>query len=237
MSYFAGDFPSVAHFAESALEMATAVASHAEIAMSCLVLGMGLGGVGEYERATALLEQGLASARRVGAAWLAGGLLNGLGELARSQGQYEEAFPHFEDALAIAADIRNTWLAAHVLDNIGHTAYSQQRYDQARTYFQRSLQASMDLGDERGMAMGIEKIGGLYAAEGHAEIAAQLLGAADALRTRRNSPVEGMDVADYQEFVQLTRDQLDEASFDAAWQTGQAMPLADVLDLVQEETP
>ncbi|NDJ78704.1 MAG: helix-turn-helix domain-containing protein [Chloroflexi bacterium] len=232
LAYFAGDFPAVARHAEQALALATEADSQENMAFACLALGMGLGGAGEYEQAASMLAQGLVAARKADEQWLIASIRNGFGELARSQGAYDQAQAQFEEALEIATDIAYTWLASHILDNIGLTAYSQGYYDRARDFFQRSLTASIDLGDQRGMAMVIEKIGGLYAVEGQAEIGARLLGAADALRTRKNAPIEGMDMADYQQFVQFTHDQLDQASFDAEWQAGQQLPLSQVMALI-----
>jgi predicted ATPase/DNA-binding XRE family transcriptional regulator len=232
LAYVAGDFPAVAHYSEQALAEAMAAASNTDMAFACLGLGMGNGGAGNYEVAATYLERGMESAQRAGEVWLIASLLNGFGEVARSQGHYEQALMHFEEALTLTNEIGYTWLAAHILDNIGLTAYSQGRYDRARDYFQRSLQASIDLSDERGIAVCIEKFAGLSAVEGQAELAARLLGAADALRARKNAPIEGMDEADYQQFVQLTREQLDDTTFAGAWNTGQRLPLSQVIDLL-----
>lgn len=236
LAYFAGDFPALARYAEQALTTALEVTSESNIAFACLCLGMGNGGQGRFERATAYLEQGLAAAHKAGETWLVGSVLNGFGELSRSQGHYDHALEYFEEALELTNEIGYTWLAAHIFDNIGLAAYSQGRFDLAREYLRKSLHASIHLGDERGIAMCIEKIGGLSAAAGEAECSAMLLGAADALRTLKNAPIEGMDMADYQTFVQLTRDQLDGPTFEQAWQAGQQLPLAQVITLALNDT-
>jgi hypothetical protein len=66
------------------------------------------------------------------------------------------------------------------------------------------------------------------------EQAACLLGAADALRTVRNAPVEGMDADDHQRSLAVLSEQLDSTVFQSAWQTGQALSLAEIVKQATE---
>jgi hypothetical protein len=128
----------------------------------------------------------------------------------------------------------NLWLSAHILDNMGHTAYSQGHYDIAGGHIRRSIEASMSLGDERGIAMCLEKLGGIAIAQTQPEFAARLLGAAEALREARNTPVEGMDATDYGRFVEQLRGELPSDLLQLAWNEGRHLPLSHLLEQILE---
>jgi tetratricopeptide (TPR) repeat protein len=170
------------------------------------------------------------AAQQVDAQWCIASLLNGLGEVRRSQARYEQALDYFEQALKVGREIGNLWINAHILDNMGHTAYAQGRYQIAADYVRQSMEASVALGDERGIAMCLEKLGGIALARQQPEHAARFLGAAEALREARNTPVEGMDAADYQRFVEQLQSQLPADVLDSRWQEGRHLPLSQIID-------
>lgn len=230
MSYFAGDFPAIKPYAEAALAAAQVARSDRDVALACNTLGMQSGGMGHYDAALRYFEQGMNAVNPDTMPWVLGGLLNGLGEIERSQGNYDKAMIYYEKALVPADEMKNLWLSAHVLDNIAHTAYSQGRYTVAEDNIRRSLKASITLGDERGIAMCLEKLGGIAIAQEQLKFAARLLGAAEALRETRNTPVEGMDAADYKHFVNQLHKQLPAAELKLAWMDGRQAPLSQLLE-------
>src|SRR5579859_1003985 len=62
------------------------------------------------------------------------------------------------------------------------TKRAQKDYRAARRFRQRSLEIADSLGEQRAIAEGLEELARVDAAEGHAERAAALLGASQALR-------------------------------------------------------
>ncbi|MBZ0282644.1 MAG: helix-turn-helix domain-containing protein [Anaerolineae bacterium] len=234
MSYFAGDFPAIGPYAEKALASAKLVNSSRDIAMACTTLGMQNGGMGNFEAAIRYFEQGIDAVKYEDLPWETASLWNGLGEVERSQGHYEAALKYYSTALDLSDGMGNLWLSAHILDNIGHTAYSQGRYDMADAHIRRSMEASIALGDERGIAMCLEKLGGIAIARKQLELAARLLGAAEALRETKNTPIEGMDAADYQQFVEQLHQQLAADVLEVVWNEGRSLPLSQIIDQALE---
>lgn len=230
LSYFAGDFPAVGVYAQAALTTAQDINDGRQIAFACTSLGMQSGGMGNFDAAIAYFNQGIAAAGEMHLPWEVGSLLNGLGEVARSQGQYDKALEYYASALDLADGMGNLWLSAHILDNMGHTAYSQGHYETAREHIRRSMQASIALEDERGVAMCLEKLGGIAIARQQPKQAARLLGAAEALRKARNTPVEGMDAADYRHIVEALQEQLVPDVLQFLWHEGGRLPLAQIID-------
>lgn len=235
LSYFGGDFPAIGPYAEKALTCAQLQNNVRDIAWACITLGMQNGSMGNFAGAIRYFDQGMKAVTPAEMPWETGSLLNGLGEIARSQGRFEEALNYYADALDLAEQMGNRWLAAHILDNIGHTAYSQGEYEMAYDHIRRSLEASIALEDERGIAMCLEKLGGIAIAREQLEIAARLLGAAEALRKSKNTPIEGMDIADYQRFVEQLKQRLSSDLFASEWDEGSRLPLASIIDQLLEK--
>jgi tetratricopeptide (TPR) repeat protein len=236
LSYFAGDFPAVGAYAEQALHSAQQADSARDIARARITLGMQCGGMGRFDAAINHFEQGIAAGDNLDLPWELSSLWNGLGEVARSQGRFDDALAYYSQALELSDGMGNLWLSAHILDNIGHTAYSQGRYAFAEDHVRRSMEASLALGDERGIAMCLEKLGGIAIARERHEAAATLLGAAESLREARNTPVEGMDAADYQRFVEQLRERLPADVLRSAWELGRQLQLSDIIDQTLERS-
>jgi len=229
LAYFAGEYSLIGQYGTAALTAAQAVESHLNIAWAYTSLGMANGGMGNFAEATQYFQKGLDAAQLADIPEEAAGLLNGLGEVARSQGQFDTAHSYFEHALTISRNIGNLWLSAHVLDNMGHAEYAQAHYDTAQQHIRESMEASIALGDERGIAMCLEKLAGIALASSRPEQAARFLGAAGSLRKAKNAPVEGMDVEDYNQIVADLQEQLAPVKISALWRAGQQLSLSQII--------
>jgi predicted ATPase/DNA-binding XRE family transcriptional regulator/Tfp pilus assembly protein PilF len=229
LAYFAGEYPLVEQYSVAALATAQAVESYRNVAWAYTSLGMANGGMGNFEEATRYFQKGLDATQHADLPQEEAGLLNGFGEVARSQGQFDSAHSYFEHALTISRRIGNLWIAAHILDNMGHAAYSQGQYEAAQRRIRESMEASIALGDERGIAMCLEKLAGIALKRSQPEYAATLLGVADSLRKAKNTPVEGMDVEDYNQIVADLHEQFPSERIQAAWQAAQHLSLSQII--------
>ena len=118
-------------------------------------------------------------------------------------------------------------MALHLLGRV-----AQREGDQPAAL--RQLAAALALrnavGDREDLAISLEALGVLLA--GHdAELAARLLGAAEALRTRHRLPDTGEAAAEREAGLVTLRAALDTGTLAVAWTAGQSAPL----DLVVEE--
>ena len=229
LSYLSGDYPAIIPYAQQALTEAQKIRNRKEMAWAYTTLGMANGGIGNFADAVQLFEAGLSACHEADIPWEHASLLNGLGEVSRNQNQFEQAMMYFHQALEIGERIDNLWLNAHILDNMGHVEYTRNNLNISQTYIRRSLQASQTLGDERGIAMCLEKLGGIALKQRQLERATQLLGSADRLRKAKNTPIEGMDRKDYDAIVASLRSQLSEEDFTQAWSIGYSTPISQVL--------
>ena len=62
--------------------------------------------------------------------------------------------------------------------------------------------------------------------------AARLFGAAEVLREVRNTPIEGMDAADYGRFVEQLREQVAADVLEVTWNEGRQMRLSQLLEQI-----
>jgi non-specific serine/threonine protein kinase len=115
---------------------------------------------------------------------------------------------------------------------------------QAAALFEESLKLFAELGNKMGIAECLEGLAGVAAGdrtstrrELRAERAAQLFGAAEALREAATTPLPPYRRADVDRDLAAARAQLDDAAFDAAWEAGRAMTMERAVGYALEETP
>ena len=179
---------------------------------------------GDSARATSLAEQGLALVRAGGPRESPGGVRFLLGELLRHQGRLAEARTLLEESLGSGTgpgeprDLfqRQTRLA-RLLAQQGDTAGARALYEQNRTLLPLA-------GYKYLIADYLEGRGMLEAALGAPGRAAQLWGAAAALREGIGAPMYPVDRDIYAQAVAAARAQLGATAFAAAWAAGRALP-------------
>ena len=201
-----------------------------------------LGGIalyeGAYTQARVAFSGELAAAH---AAHDRGGIANALsslGDVARAEGKYAEATARYEESLALyrELDFDQEWMA-RVLRHLGEVALDQGDVVLARSRAIESLLAARDLA-ERGVPQigpALEVLAGVAAAQGLAERALRLAGAAAALRERLRQtpwPVEAEALA---RWLAPARQVLTAAVAEAAWSEGQALPLEQAMAYALEE--
>jgi predicted ATPase/class 3 adenylate cyclase len=189
-----------------------------------------------YERAQPLFEEGLSLAREIDAKDLIPILLNNVGEIARIRGDYEEARRLYQQAVDGNREIGNRLGTAIGLLNLGFVAYTQEDYAAAHSFFEQSLAIMRELGGKVNYASCLEGLAAVYAAQGQAERAARLLGAAETVREIINAPRSLADRPNYDRSVATTRSLLGEKAFVRLWADGRALTLERAISLATEET-
>lgn len=125
------------------------------------------------------------------------------------QGDYDVAQVYFESSLKQMNGLLDPYLLATILCNLGFSLLAQDKIQDAVARFRESLSLYKDLGDQRGIAYGIEGCASVAALQQQTERAARLFGAADALREHIAAPRPHVDTALYDLFLakgQILRD-------------------------------
>jgi predicted ATPase/DNA-binding SARP family transcriptional activator len=183
---------------------------------------------GDYERATALLEEALTLARAAKEKNATAWALLLLGNVVWFQRRDpSRAMPLYQESLALSRQIREKFHLGQVLFALGEVARSQGDYGRAQSYYGETLALVREAGENwPHIAPGLIGFGELCLAQGMPERAARLLGAADLNRLHGFLSFRFYSKrADVEHDVAAARAQLGEEAFAAAWAEGQAMTL------------
>jgi predicted ATPase/DNA-binding CsgD family transcriptional regulator len=175
------------------------------------------------------LHEGRAFIEKVGSrhwsAWA-----NGIAALvALREGEIERASILAREALGYYRERDARWYIAWMLHVLGRVDVQRGDLTAARSSYQESLTLGQQLSEEWITAFNLEGLAGVAVVQGAYEWAAQLLGAAEALREAIAVPLMPADRASYEQTVHVARARLGASAFASAWQEGRAMTPEQVL--------
>jgi predicted ATPase/DNA-binding XRE family transcriptional regulator len=184
---------------------------------------------GDYERAMALYERGLNLRRQMGDRWRLVASLNNMGGLARYRGDLERARRLLEESLHLAQELGHRVGVAVALTALGEVARDQHDDRRAVDLIKQGLLLSHDTDYLFNVAYCLEGLGEIAVAQGNAELAARLRGAAMGLHRSIASPLSPSDREDHEHTLISIRAALGEAAFAREWALGETMPLDQVI--------
>ena len=166
---------------EESLAVARAVGDRGAEAAAWWGLGKAAATAGDGGAARAAYTESLTVCRVLGGDWRAAYPLNSLGVLALAEGDAATARALLEERLPELRATGPRWLLGHVLVNLGTTALELGDPEGARADLAEGLQLFRELASLDGAAMGLAGLARLAAAQGQAERAGRLFGAAAVL--------------------------------------------------------
>jgi predicted ATPase/DNA-binding CsgD family transcriptional regulator len=177
----------------------------------------------DQARVPSLLEECLALSREIGfkegiaaSFWLSGQVALGRGELVTARSLAEKS-------VALYKEMGHRHGTAESLSALGKVLVAEGDYAAARTQYEESLVISAELGEKWIIATCLVGLGEVVAAQQKLAWAAQLWGAAEALRDALGIPIQPVERADYERAVSSARVHLGERAFAAAWAQGRSM--------------
>jgi predicted ATPase/transcriptional regulator with XRE-family HTH domain/tetratricopeptide (TPR) repeat protein len=182
---------------------------------------------GDGERGIVFSQEGLARARECGDVLLTGYALHNMGVAAWLQGDQAQARSLLAAAL-ISLDQRGE-AGSEVLASIGLIALDQRDFSGARKAFADSLQIGRTGSIPWLVSTDLEGLAGVAAAQGEAELAARLYGAADAIRTSCGTPVRPSHQNIHASGVAAAEALLGREGFNRAYQQGRAVPVEQMI--------
>jgi hypothetical protein len=233
----AGDAAGARPLLEEALAVARAVGDRAAEGTALWGLGNEAATAGDRGAARAAYEASLARFRALGDEWGAALALNALGALALAASDAAGARARLEEPLPRLRAAGPRWLLAPVLVNLGAAALRLGDPEGARAHLAEGLRLWRDLARPDGAALGLAGLARLAAAQGQAERAGRLFGAAAALFPADGRLADGTDRAAFDRDVAAARSGLDPAAFAAGWTAGQALPPEQAIAEALEDAP
>ena len=218
-----GELEEAALLCEDALKLYRGIEDSTGIARALGELGAILQRQGQFDRAAAALEEALRLLRELGDPERTSFTLVALGALEQIRGNPDQAAGHYEESLEIARDLGDKHGTATALVNLGEVTQLRGDNQRAAVLYRESLLLYAELKMDIAIAYCLEVLAGIDAAEGLADRAAQLFGAAENVREEIGAPVESFNLERYQGDVSSVREALERDTFDAAWATGRAL--------------
>ncbi len=198
-------------------------------------LGFVASNQGDSATARALYEQSLALCRELGDKRGVAFVLNSLGNVALNQGDYATARTLFEESLTLGRELGDKRGVAQSLNDLGLVALNQGDYATARALLEQSLTLRRELGDKRGVAHSLVGFGRLALTQGQSQRAAKLSGVVEALLAAIGARLGRPEGPIHTDTIAAARAQLDEATFNAAWDEGHAMMMEQAIEYALTE--
>jgi predicted ATPase/DNA-binding CsgD family transcriptional regulator len=178
---------------------------------------------GDQERVRSLIDECLALSGEVGFKEGIAASYSLLGQLALGQRDVVTAHLLAEKSVALYREMGHRHGTAESLAVLGKVVAAQGDYATARTQYEESLAISGKLGEKWVIAACLLGLGEVVAAQQKLAWAAQLWGAADALRDALGIPIPPVERVDYERSLSAARVHLGERAFAAAWAQGRSM--------------
>lgn len=192
---------------------------------------------GDFDSARVQYQDGLTIFQKLGDQYGVVTSMMGLAEVARCQGAYVLASSLNEETILLWKALGEKWNMAMALHNLGHVTQHQGDLERAGSIFAEGLLLFHEANAKVGIAMCLTGLAGVAATHSNpaqAERAARLFGAAQSLLDSTGTTLQAADLDDYTHNLEFARSQLDQPSFDAAWEQGSAMDLDEVVKYALE---
>jgi predicted ATPase/DNA-binding CsgD family transcriptional regulator len=209
---------------EEALTLSRELGDKKEVAKALFELGWQAKNQEQYPRARALLEEALAMHRELGDTGAIAHTLFQLAEvLYRVQGNPATVHSLLEESLALFREVGDKEGTAYVFDLSGEIALNQGDLQAARPLLETALALYREIGDLPAMSWTL--YGAAFGAKAQREFewAAELWGAAEAMREARGASLPSVERANYERAVAAVRARLGEEAFAATWSLGRNM--------------
>jgi predicted ATPase/transcriptional regulator with XRE-family HTH domain len=184
---------------------------------------------GDYARAVALYEEALVIFRQCADKQAIASTLVNLAGIADRTGDQAHALQLFEQSLALFRELGVATGVAAVLMSLAHIACTQGDSARATQLLTESLRLAWDARAMRKSAEALEGLAEVAWVERRVEAAVRLLGTAESLRDAAGTPRLPADGSAFDCIMPSLRAALDDEAFAAAWATGRAAPLEEVI--------
>ena len=192
--------------------------------------------IGNYDKTKMFAEECSTLSKRIG---YRSGLATSsglLGLIALKHNDLTAAYTLFEECLVLNRERGGNINIAMSLSYLARLLFAKGENAAARTHFEESIQFLEHVDDKEQFAFCLEGLGEVFTAQGQAEWAAHLWGAATHLRQVIGTPMFPVDVAAYERALAIAKNQLGEATFLAAYTAGQAMTPTQALSEPSKKT-
>ena len=222
-----GDYDAARGYYEESLDLRRELSDTQGMAALLNNLGILARFRGDLAAARQLYEESLALLRELNDRPAIAQAYNNLALVTREEDP-QRARALLEESLTVRRALKDKWGIANSLSSLGDVLLDLGDLATARAVVRESLALNAELGDRRAIAYCLDYLASLAAAEGQAERALRLGGAADALRAELNAPLSPGDQARLDARLAPARETLGANSV-PVWQEGGKLSIEDVI--------
>jgi len=154
----------------------------------------------------------------------------GLGKSEIEQENYEAARQLFENAQDVFSQLRIKNYVMAGKSQLGHIARYTGDLAGAKSIYRETILGWQDIGNRGAVAHELESFAAIAIAEDKPQHAYTLLGAAEILRERSNSPMTDFERAKYEQMITSIRSLLSETESDTLWEEGRSMTMEQAIE-------
>ncbi|MEZ4865980.1 MAG: helix-turn-helix domain-containing protein [Caldilineaceae bacterium] len=185
--------------------------------------------LGDHSTAHTLSAQATSAMRMVDDPSLVASVLIGLGDLARQQTDYVKAQTLYHEGIALTRRLQSTNLLAYALRQAGQTALRLGDTTNAAALCRESLLLNQAARSKQGVIACLALLAAVMNGRGQPRRAAQLFGGVAAQLAAIAEPLLPLDQAEYVQSITSVQGKLAPIDYALAWQSGQAMTLAQAI--------
>ncbi|MFL5587674.1 MAG: tetratricopeptide repeat protein [Ktedonobacteraceae bacterium] len=227
--YYQGEYVRAQALLEESRVLSRAAGDVQHHAFSLALLGLVLLFQGELAQAYARLEESLVVSREVGYKRSIGLTIFYLGMVTHLQGDWARARSLLEESLVFFKEVGAWGRIAEVLASQGRISFSEGDYAAVRVLMEESLKINRELDYKWNIAVCLEELAAVAAAQGEPVRAVWFMSAAQARREAIGMSLPSLAQAMHEFTITSVRTQLGEQAFDAAWSEGRTMTPEQIL--------
>lgn len=189
---------------------------------------------GDDERARAFYEESLMLSRSTGDRRNQAIGLNNLGDVVRAR-DLARAAELYAESLKLWHDLGDNRGVTSSLNNLAQVARDQGDLERTISFYRDSLALCYELSEYKEMSISLDGLADAFHRRRQARLAAQLLGASDALRESRGVVMPQSYGAEFALIVSQVRASLTPPVFVSVWREGRALPLERAIGLAFDD--
>ncbi len=230
-SSFLGDFPNAFTAAEKAVSIAREHRLSAELSLALSTRAqLEFLGNRDLSSAKTSIYEAAELAQKAGFKWASSFMDIGMGHIAALMGDLETARAGFMRSAETAKLLGNKRVAYSSQSDFAHILRQHGELDEPLATYRDLLPKWKDLGHRSAVAHELECIAFILVRKEEPERAANLLGAAAALREAIDSVMTMMEKEEYEKELTALRELLGEAEFNKRWDQGRKMSIDEAIE-------
>jgi tetratricopeptide (TPR) repeat protein len=188
-----------------------------------VLMGLGKYAGGSLVEAREIFEEAIAVFQKINDCRDIAGSYVHLARTAYRQEDYIAAMHFLEESLSISKALNIGWTLGFVYEIMGLLQRRKGGNKHALGFFQESLRLSIEQENQQGIANCLGALAGLAVKEDQARRGARLFAAAASLRRKMGAKMSSSDRIEYENYLSMAQERLEQAVFEAEWSEGFSM--------------